>query len=118
MLVIGLPLYNFGVPASLKAWVDLVARARVPFRYTETGSEGLLRGKKAYVVVASGGVPVDSPVDFATPYLRHALAFLGITDVEVVAADRQNVVGQVAVQAARAQIDNRIPGADTYKAVA
>ena len=63
----------------------MVCRARLTFRYTEKGPVGLLVGKKAYLVVATGGVPVGSPMDFATPYLRHALSFLGITDVEVVA---------------------------------
>ena len=88
VVVIGMPVYNFGIPAALKAWVDLIARARVTFRYAESGPEGLLTGKRAIVVAASGGTPVDSEIDFATPYLRHALGFVGITDVEVVAADR------------------------------
>ena len=88
IVVIGSPIYNFGVPAALKAWVDMIARARLTFRYTPTGPVGLLEGKKAYLVVASGGVPVDSPVDFATPYLRHVLGFVGIHNVEVIAVDR------------------------------
>ena len=108
VVVIGAPVYNFGVPATLKAWVDQVARARVTFRYTDAGPEGLLEGKKAYVVIASGGVPVDSAVDFATPYLRHALGFLGIHDVEVIAADRLNVRGDEAVDEARRDIAERI----------
>ena len=85
-LVIGLPIYNFGVPAAFKAWVDMIARARETFRYTETGPEGLMTGKRALIVVASGGVPVGSAMDFATPYVRHALAFIGITDVEFIPA--------------------------------
>ena len=92
-IVIGAPIYNFSLPAVLKAWIDLTARARLTFRYTEKGPEGLLKGKKAYVVVPSGGVPVGSAVDFATPYLRHALGFVGITDVEFIGArgaDRDN----------------------------
>lgn len=88
VIVIGLPIYNFGIPAALKAWVDLVARARVTFRYTENGPIGLLQGKKVIIVAASGGTGVDTQIDFAIPYLRHALAFLGITAVEVIAADR------------------------------
>ena len=104
VLVIGAPLYNFGVPAALKAWIDMVARARLTFRYTDNGPVGLLEGKKAYVIVASGGVPVDSPVDFATPYLRHALAFLGITDVEVIAADRLMQDAEASRAAAEARI--------------
>ena len=108
VIVIGAPIYNFGVPATLKAWVDQVARVRVTFRYTDAGPEGLLEGKKAYVVVASGGVPVDAAVDFATPYLRHVLGFLGIDDVEVIAADRLNVRGAEAVDEARRDIAERI----------
>ena len=104
VLVIGSPIYNFGVPAALKAWVDMVARARLTFRYTENGPKGLLEGKKAYVIVASGGVPVDSAVDFATPYLRHALGFIGITDVEVIAAERLNSNAEESVDAARERI--------------
>ena len=104
VLVIGAPIYNFGVPAALKAWVDMVARARLTFRYTENGPKGLLEGKKAYVVIASGGVPVDSAVDFATPYLRHALAFIGITDVEVIAAEQLNSKAEESIDAARVRI--------------
>lgn len=119
VIVIGTPMYNFGIPATLKAWIDQVARARVTFRYTENGPVGLLEGKKAWVVLATGGVPVDAPVDFATPYLRHALAFIGITDVEVIAADRLNFRGDEAVDAARATIAERVhtaPHADSAAA--
>ena len=87
ILVLGVPIYNFGVPAALKAWIDMVARARITFHYTPDGPEGLLTGKRAYIVTASGGTHVDSAIDFAIPYLRHVLAFLGITDVQVIAAD-------------------------------
>ena len=104
VLVIGTPLYNFSIPAALKAWIDMIARARLTFRYTENGPEGLLDGKKAYIVVATGGVQVGSAVDFATPYLRHALAFVGITDVEVIAADRLNSRAEESMDAARARI--------------
>jgi FMN-dependent NADH-azoreductase len=104
VLVIGTPVYNFGVPAALKAWVDMVARAQLTFRYTENGPKGLLEGKKAYVIVASGGVPVDSAVDFATPYLRHVLSFIGITDVDVIAADRLNSRQEESIDAARVRI--------------
>lgn len=83
-LVIGLPVYNFGVPAALKAWVDLVARAGVSFRYTADGPEGLLTGKRAFVGFASGGTPLGSEIDHASDYLRFILGFLGITDVTFV----------------------------------
>ena len=105
VLVIGTPIYNFAIPAALKAWFDQVARPRVTFRYTEDGSVGLLGGKKAYIVVASGGVPVGSPVDFATPYIRHMLGFLGISDVEIVAADSLLSRGDEAIEAARTDIN-------------
>ncbi|MDX8347130.1 NAD(P)H-dependent oxidoreductase [Cognatiyoonia sp. IB215446] len=82
-IVIGMPMYNFGMPASLKAWIDLVARPGVTFRYTENGPIGLLDGKRAVVAVASGGVPVDSGLDFATPHLRQVLRFIGIDDITV-----------------------------------
>jgi FMN-dependent NADH-azoreductase len=103
-LVIGVPVYNFSISASLKAWIDMVARARLTFRYTESGPVGLLQGKKAYLVVATGGVPVGSPMDFATPYLRHALSFLGITEVDVIAADELNSRADESMDRARAQI--------------
>ena len=107
-IVIGVPIYNFGVPAALKAWVDMIARARLTFRYTSEGPEGLLKGKKAYLVIASGGVPVDSPVDFATPYLRQALKFVGITDIEVIAADQLNARSEDSIDAARVRIADLI----------
>ncbi len=87
-IVIGAPIYNFAIPASLKAWIDQVARARRTFRYAENGPEGLLKGKTAWVVIASGGTRLDSEIDFATGYLRHVLGFLGITDVRVIDAAR------------------------------
>jgi len=104
VVVIGAPLYNFGIPAVLKAWIDMIARARVTFRYTDQGPVGLLAGKKAYLVIASGGVPVDSKADFATPYLRHALKFVGITDVDVIEADQINRRGEDALESARLRI--------------
>jgi FMN-dependent NADH-azoreductase len=87
VIVISTPIYNFGVPGALKAWADLVARVGVTFRYTETGPEGLLKGKRAIVALASGGTKVGSDLDFATPWLRFFLGFVGITEVETVAAD-------------------------------
>ena len=86
VIVIGAPIYNFNIPAVLKAWIDKVVRARVTFRYGENGPEGLLKDKKAYVVMASGGVPMGSAMDFALPYLRYILGFVGIHDVEFISA--------------------------------
>jgi FMN-dependent NADH-azoreductase len=104
-IVIAVPVYNFSVPAALKAWIDMVARARVTFRYTEDGPVGLLTGKRAWVIVGSGGTELDGPVDFATAWLRHVLGFLGIDDVRVIAADRQMVVGRERIAQAEAVID-------------
>lgn len=86
-IVISSPVYNFGVPASLKAWADLVARAGTTFKYTENGPVGLLEGKKAYITAASGGTPIGSDMDFMSSWLKFFLGFLGIKDVEVIAAD-------------------------------
>ena len=86
-IVISTPIYNFGIPATLKAWVDMICRVGMTFQYTETGPVGLLEGKRAIILVASGGTPVGSPIDFATPYLKQAMAFIGITDVTFIAAD-------------------------------
>ncbi|OAO05138.1 FMN-dependent NADH-azoreductase [Parasphingorhabdus sp.] len=99
-LVIGTPIYNFAVPAALKAWIDLIARARKTFQYTATGPEGLLTGKKAFILIASGGTEVGSDIDFASGYLKHVLAFVGITDVTVIAADQQMMKGEAALEQA------------------
>ncbi len=95
-IVIGTPIYNFAAPAALKAWMDLVARPGVTFRYTPDGPEGLLTGKKAIVTVASGGVPVGSEIDFLSSHLRFFLGFIGITDVEIVAA--KDIVEPIAAE--------------------
>jgi FMN-dependent NADH-azoreductase len=86
-IVIASPIYNFGPPASLKAWADLVARAGTTFQYTANGPEGLLTGKKAYLAIASGGTPVGSDFDFMSRWLTFFLGFLGISDVTIIAAD-------------------------------
>lgn len=87
VIVAAVPMYNFAIPASFKAWIDLVARVGRTFRYTENGPEGLLAGKTMYIALATGGTPLGSEADFASPYLRHILKFIGITDVHFVAAD-------------------------------
>ncbi|WP_285712916.1 FMN-dependent NADH-azoreductase [Erythrobacter oryzae] len=86
-IVIASPVYNFGPPATLKAWADLVARAGTTFRYTANGPEGLLKGKKAYLAIATGGTPVGAEFDFMSRWLTFFLGFIGITAVEIVAAD-------------------------------
>lgn len=80
-LLISTATYNFNIPASLKAWIDQVARAGLAFQYTKDGPEGLLAGKRAVVLRASAGTPTGSDADFATPYLTFILGFIGITDV-------------------------------------
>jgi FMN-dependent NADH-azoreductase len=86
-IVIGSPVYNFSVPAVLKAWIDQIARVGVTFKYTPNGPVGLLSGKRAIIVIASGGTPVGSDIDFASGYLKHIMGFIGITDVTIIAAD-------------------------------
>jgi len=116
VIVIGMPIYNFGIPAALKAWIDMIARARMTFRYTENGPVGLLTEKKVYLVIASGGVAVDSEVDFATPYMRQALRFLGMTDVTVVSADQQLSRGEESLALASKQIEHLARSAETRAA--
>jgi len=87
ILVIGTPVYNFSIPAALKAWIDMIVRAKQSFRYTPDGPEGLLKDKIAYIVLVSGGTKAGSAMDFASPYLKHILGFIGITDVRFISSD-------------------------------
>ncbi len=87
VIVLGLPMYNFGVPSQLKSWIDHIARAGETFTYSAKGPVGLLTGKKAYVIAARGGLYAGSPADTQTAYIRNFLAFVGITDVEFVYAE-------------------------------
>jgi FMN-dependent NADH-azoreductase len=86
-IVLGLPMYNFGIPSTLKAYFDHVARAGETFRYTEKGPVGLLTGKRAVVIATRGGLYAGTPRDTQTPFVRDFLAFLGIEDVEFVYAE-------------------------------
>lgn len=86
-IIIDMPMYNFGLPAALKAWIDLICRPKETFAYTSDGPVGLLDGKRATIVAASGGVPIGASVDFATPHLKTVLGFIGITDVTVILSD-------------------------------
>ncbi|AOL23128.1 FMN-dependent NADH-azoreductase [Erythrobacter litoralis] len=105
-IVISTPVYNFGVPASLKAWADLVARAGQTFKYTENGPVGLLTGRKAYIAAASGGTKIGSEIDFMSPWLTFFLGFLGITEVEIVAADGiMGADGEAVIAAAQEQAE-------------
>jgi FMN-dependent NADH-azoreductase len=87
ILVLGLPMYNFGVPSTLKAYIDHIARAGATFKYTDKGPVGLLTGKKAYVFATRGGLYAGTPLDTQTTYVRDMLRFLGIDDVEFVYAE-------------------------------
>jgi len=109
VIVLGLPMYNFGVPSMLKAYFDHVARAGVTFRYTESGPVGLLGGKQAYVFAARGGLYAGTPKDTQTPYIRTFLGFLGITDVQFTYAEGLNIspaVKEGNLAKARAEIDH------------
>jgi FMN-dependent NADH-azoreductase len=87
VVVLGVPMYNFGVPAQLKNWIDAISRAQVTFRYTANGPEGLLKGKKVYVALTRGGKYRNTPSDTQVPYLQMIFAFLGMTDVQFVYAE-------------------------------
>ncbi|MBD9414328.1 FMN-dependent NADH-azoreductase [Pseudomonas sp. PDM16] len=91
VLVLAAPMYNFAIPSTLKAWLDHVLRAGVTFKYTETGPQGLLGGKRAYVLTARGGIYAGSGLDHQEPYLRQALAFIGIHDVQFIHAEGLNM---------------------------
>lgn len=94
VIVIGVPMYNFGIHSTLKAWIDHIARAGETFRYNENGPEGLVKNKKVYLAIASGGVYSEGPIkgyDFTEPYLRTTLGFLGMTDITAYRAEGTNV---------------------------
>jgi len=86
-IIISTPIYNFAAPAVLKAWADLVARLNKTFQYTDNGPVGLLKNKKAYIVVSSGGTKIGSEIDFFTPWMKFFLNFIGIKDVTFISAD-------------------------------
>ena len=107
VLVLGVPMYNFGAPSTLKAYFDRIARAGVTFRYTASGPEGLLTGKKAYIFATRGGLYAGTPLDSQTTYVRDFLGFLGITDVEFIYAEGLNM-GEPSKQAALANAQERL----------
>lgn len=94
VLVLAAPMYNFAIPSTLKAWLDHVLRAGVTFKYTETGPQGLLTGKRAFVLTARGGIYAGGSLDHQEPYLRQALAFIGIHDVSFIHAEGLNLGGE------------------------
>jgi FMN-dependent NADH-azoreductase len=108
VVVLAVPLYNFGVPSTLKSYFDHIARAGVTFRYTDNGAVGLLTGKRAIVFATRGGRYAGTPLDSQTPYLRAFLGFLGITGVEFVYAEGLAISGmarEAALSEARMRID-------------
>ena len=111
IVVLGVPMYNFGIPAQLKNWIDAVTRAKVTFQYTASGPEGLLKGKKVYVALTRGGKYRNTPADTQVPYLKMLLGFLGMTDVQFVYAEGLAMGAEAANEAmasAQQQIDEAL----------
>jgi len=106
VVLIAAPIYNFGVPASLKAWIDQIARVGLTFNHTENGPVGTLQNKKAYIVIASGrgGTQIGSEIDFASGYLRHVLGFIGISDVSIISAEQFDEDNEQATASIRTRI--------------
>ncbi len=103
-ILLTVPMYNFGVPATLKAWIDQVCRAGVTFEYTEQGPKGLLQGKRVDIIITTGGVPLGSPVDFVSGYLTQVFNFIGISDVNIIAADGMAIDAEASFNKAAEQI--------------
>ena len=103
-IVLTMPMYNFGIPATLKGWIDMISRAGVTFRYTADGPVGLIRGKHVDIVITTGGVPLQSPVDFVSDYLKQVFRFIGIEDINIIGADQMNVDADGSYQKALDQI--------------
>lgn len=110
LVVLGVPMYNFGVSVQFKSWIDAISRARVTFQYTENGPEGLLRGKTVYVALAAGGVHKDSDRDSIVPFLKTILGFLGMSDVRFIHAEGL-AMGEAAVQQAFARAEQDLEAA-------
>jgi FMN-dependent NADH-azoreductase len=117
-IVLTTPMYNFGIPSTLKAWIDLIARAGVTFRYTENGPVGLLVNKRIDIVITTGGAPLESPVDFVSGYLRQVFRFIGIEEINIIGADRMNVDADASVNQALAQIAQQDSSQETAREVA
>ncbi|SMP45773.1 FMN-dependent NADH-azoreductase [Noviherbaspirillum suwonense] len=112
VLVMGVPMYNFGVTTQLKNWIDAIARAKVTFQYTANGPEGLLKNKKVFVALTRGGFYRDTDADSQVPYLKMVLGFLGLTDVEFVYAEGMAMgaeAEQKAIASALQQIEDVLP---------
>ncbi len=107
IIIISTPIYNYGPPATLKAWSDLAARVGETFRFREDGRrEGLLSNKQVYLVITSGGTKINSKEDFLTPWLVYMLNFFGIKKVDIIAADQMALDYEKSIKDAEAQIEN------------
>lgn len=104
-VVFGVSMYNFTVPAALKRWIDYVCRAGVTFKYGANGPQGLTGIKRAFIVTATGGTPVGSPVDFASGYLEHICKFIGVEAVHHIDASGSKGTPEKVIESAKAQID-------------
>lgn len=104
-IVLTTPMYNFGIPATLKAWIDLICRAGVTFQYAADGPVGLIRGKHVDVIITTGGVPLQSPVDFVSDYLLQIFRFIGFEDINIIGADQMSVNADSSYQNALDQIE-------------
>ncbi len=109
-LVIGAPMYNFGIPATLKQWLDFICRAGETFRYTENGPQGLTGIEHAYVVVASGGTAVGSAMDFVSDYMRAVLGFIGVKHVHIIDAAGSKRTPEKVIAHAQQQVDALLVG--------
>ena len=107
VIIISVPIYNFGPPATLKAWSDLAARVSQTFKYNEDGRRiGLLEDKQVYLVITSGGTKVNGKEDFLTPWLMHVLNFFGIKKIKIIAADQMALDYEKSIKEAEDQISN------------
>ena len=107
IIIISAPIYNYGPPATLKAWLDLAARVGETFRFKENGRrEGLLKNKRAYLVITSGGTKLNSKEDFLTPWLKFILNFFGIEKIDIISADQMSLDYEKSIKDAEKQIEN------------
>ena len=107
VIIISTPIYNFGPPATLKAWSDLAARVKSTFKYSSDGKQiGLLENKKVYLVITSGGTKIGSKEDYLTPWLKHILNFFGIKNIQTISADQMSIDYKKSIQDAEKQIES------------
>jgi FMN-dependent NADH-azoreductase len=105
VIIISTPIYNFGPPATLKAWSDLAARVKSTFKYSADGKQiGLLENKKVYLVITSGGTKIGSSEDYLTPWLKHILNFFGIKNIHIISADQMSIDYEKSIKEAEKQI--------------